>query len=206
MTNPNNTLMHNAIAGGTHFGIWYRHLETSDGPSFDPNYCPKKFPMGTFFNNSAHSCGRIGLWVFPGLIPTISGGCNDMRPSVARFVNFESYGCEKGAEWDVSSTIQFINFVIFDHLAVGIETQSIRFSEDYNTSYGATFYDENIGSAVINSVIVGNSNPNATYSLTPYGMVIAWDRGELIKNVTFVNFPDSGSHAMRLPIISSKCV
>lgn len=60
-TNPNNTYVHNSIAGCTHFGWWYRILEHPDGPSYTPNYCPRRIPLGSFFNNSAHSTGRFGM-------------------------------------------------------------------------------------------------------------------------------------------------
>jgi hypothetical protein len=30
-TNPNNTYEHNVVAGSTHFGWWYRLLQTADG-------------------------------------------------------------------------------------------------------------------------------------------------------------------------------
>ncbi len=33
-TNPNNTYEHNAVAGCTHFGWWYRILDRSDGRMF----------------------------------------------------------------------------------------------------------------------------------------------------------------------------
>ncbi len=46
VTNANNTYQHNHAAGGTHFGWWYRMHDRPDGPSYDPNYCPKKIPMG----------------------------------------------------------------------------------------------------------------------------------------------------------------
>ncbi len=42
ITNANNTYMHNTAAGCTHFGYWYRLLDRSDGPSYNPNYCKEK--------------------------------------------------------------------------------------------------------------------------------------------------------------------
>ncbi len=46
VTNANNTYQHNTAVGGSHFGWWYRMHDRPDGPSYDPNYCPKKIPMG----------------------------------------------------------------------------------------------------------------------------------------------------------------
>ena len=51
---------HNAAAGGTHFGFWYRTEAHPSGPSFTNSYCPNHAPMGEFYNNSAHSFGRYG--------------------------------------------------------------------------------------------------------------------------------------------------
>ncbi|RNA07259.1 hypothetical protein BpHYR1_049763, partial [Brachionus plicatilis] len=42
-------------------------------------------------------------------------------------------------------------------------------------------------------------------SYTPSGLVLAWDRGQLIKNVTFINFPSDWSHSMRGPEIIGTC-
>ena len=46
MVNPNNILQHNAVAGSTHFGFWYRVLQNPDGPSRTNSYCPAGAPMG----------------------------------------------------------------------------------------------------------------------------------------------------------------
>lgn len=47
----------------------YRMHEHPQGPSFDPNICPKEAPMGEFKNNSAHSLGWFGLWTFEDYFP-----------------------------------------------------------------------------------------------------------------------------------------
>lgn len=52
LTNPNNTVCHNHVAGGTHFGFWYRMHLHSDGASYDPNYCPQKQPLGKYHSKS----------------------------------------------------------------------------------------------------------------------------------------------------------
>lgn len=58
MVNPNNIVRHNAAAGGTHFGYWYRTERHPSGPSATNDYCPNNEVMGQFFNNTAHSMGR----------------------------------------------------------------------------------------------------------------------------------------------------
>lgn len=51
-TNPDNHYEHNAVAGGTHFGWWYRLLEHPEGPSATNDICPRKVPLGTCNNNT----------------------------------------------------------------------------------------------------------------------------------------------------------
>lgn len=208
VTNPNNTVIHNSVAGGTHFGFWYRLLDRPDGPSFDQNYCPKKIPLGRFFNNTIHSSGRIGLWIFPGYTPSVSGSCWDSRPSVAKFENLVSYSNEKGSEWVFSNSLQFRNFIIYDQYHVGIETKNNVYHNHFSKNIQplvATFYNENTGPAILNSIIIGNSDNLDTKS-TESGIVLAWDRGQLIKNVTFINFPSDKSHCMRGPEIHGTCL
>lgn len=197
--------MHNAVAGGTHFGFWYRLLDNSDGPSFSSSYCPKKIPMGVFFNNTVHSCGRFGLWIFPGYTPSVSGSCSDQRPSTAVFQKFTSYMCDKGAEWDQSSSIHFIEFIVYDHYTSGMTTQTNHFHEEYNTPYQSTFYNLITGPLVADSVVIGNSSLNPANN-TPTGIILPWDRGEILKNISFINFPYQNSQAMRAVEIIGRCL
>ena len=205
ITNANNTVIHNRVAGSTHFGFWYRFLDRSDGPSFNPNYCPKNMPMGEFFNNSAHSCGRFGLWVFPGYTPTVSGSCGDTRATVARFESFTGYRNDKTAEWVMANNVQFRNFVSFDDFSVGIETKTIAYNDKANTQYANSFYDEEMGPLIADSVIIGNSDQSKIDN-TPSGLVVAWDRGQLIRNVSFLNFPSKSSQAIRATEIRGRCL
>ena len=113
---------------------------------------------------------------------------------------------DKGAEWDQSNNIQFKNFLIFDHYTAGIDTKSIMFNKLLNTQYSKYFYNSINGPSILNSVIIGNSNSNATSSLTPKGLIIAWDRGQLISNVTLANFPDANSYAIGATEIAGACL
>lgn len=78
------------------------------------------------------------------------------------------------------------------------------FSQDANTPYKSTFYNSNIGTIISDSFVIGNSKDNKT-SYTPDGIEIAWDRGQLIKNVAFYNFPEKNSNALRPAIIVGRC-
>ncbi|CAF4319171.1 unnamed protein product, partial [Adineta steineri] len=116
VTNPNNIVEHNAVAGGTHFGYWYRLLETPDGPSFAmyPNFCPHRQQFGRFFNNSVHSVGRFGVWLFPEYSPTVSGSCITDNPYQAIIEGLISWKNSRGIEWVMSSTVQITNARVFD--------------------------------------------------------------------------------------------
>lgn len=97
---------------------------------------------------------------------------------------------------------------MFDQYGVGIETKNIVFNKGKSSdirSYIPAFYNESIGSAVLNSLIIGNTNSSQNFAITTTGLVVAWDRGQLIKNVTFINFPDADSHAIRGPEIIGTC-
>lgn len=160
MTSPNNIIEHNAVAGGTHFGYWYRLLRTPDGPSFAlfPNGCPYRQPIGRFYNNSVHSVGRFGVWIFPEYSPTISGSCGALNPSQAVFDTLVTWKNNRGFEWVMSSTIQVRNVLAFDNADTGIRCVTAINHQDLNVaSVRSTFYNENNGSSVINSIIIGDS-------------------------------------------------
>ena len=192
------------MASGTHFGFWYRMNDNSNGPSFSPNYCPKKIPMGIFTNNLAHTIGRFGLWVFPGFTPTISGKCSDSRPLPARFVNFTSYNCDKGAEYVMATPMQFVNFVVWDHASAGIESKQMANMQDVNTPYISILFNDTTGSTITDSVVIGDSRGTNVATLT--GVVVSWDRGLLLKNIAFYNFPNAESRAIMPTLILCRCV
>lgn len=208
-TNPNNTYIHNAVAGSTHFGFWYRLLDKPEGPSYDQNYCPKKIPFGQFFNNTFHSSGRFGIWIFPGYTPTVTGACTDNKPSVAKFYNLIAYSSDKGAEFVDSNNIQFRNFTIWDQYTAGIETRTVPFNDLPNPILNYTFYEESLCPLIADSVVIGNSKGGSQFRnyLTTddiygtAGIVVIWNRGQLVKNVSFYNFVDPIGAAIRPPTL-----
>ena len=73
VTNPDNIIRHNHAAGGTHFGFWYRMHKHPDGPSYTTSICQQKVELGEFFNNTVHSQGWYGLWIFKQYSPVVGG-------------------------------------------------------------------------------------------------------------------------------------
>ncbi|CAF1377186.1 unnamed protein product, partial [Adineta steineri] len=210
VTNPNNIVINNAAAGGTHFGYWYRMLETPDGPSFStfPDFCPFRQPFGRFYNNSVHSVGRIGVWIFPEYSPTVAGSCSNDAPYQAVFEKVTTWGNARGFEWVMSSTIQIKGAIAFDNVEAGLSCVSAINDQATNLpNLQATFYNISAGSSVINSLIVGDSGTSSS-SIVPSdgGLIVMWDRGLRVQNVTFINFPDPDTQAIRGPIIEGRCV
>lgn len=160
VTNPYNIVENNAVAGGTHFGYWYRMLETPDGPSFAmfPNYCPFRRPFGRFVNNSVHSVGRFGVWIFPEYAPTVSGSCSGDAPIQAVFDGLVTWGNSRGFEWTMSRTVQLKNAIVYDNAETGIRCVTAKNHMDLNlVNLRSTFYNVNTGSSVVDSIIIGDT-------------------------------------------------
>lgn len=146
-------------------------LEAPDGPSFSmfPNYCPHRQPFGRFFNNSVHSTGRFGVWIFPEYAPTVGGSCWADAPSQAVIEGLISWRNNRGLEWVMSSTIQVKNAIVYDNSDAGIRcVTAINDQRIDLPNLHATFYNESVGSSVINSVIIGDTGvgPNPVVAVS----------------------------------------
>ncbi|XP_043232444.1 fibrocystin-L-like [Amphibalanus amphitrite] len=178
VVNPTNIVRHNAAAGGSHFGYWYRTEAHPSGPSFTTSYCPNHAPMGEFYNNSAHSFGRYGLWVFSmdGYFP-LSGGedtCTG-QPDVARFGQFLAWRCERGAEVVLGGALRFENFTVVDNEMAGLEMVKVK------GPFG------NDGPGVLNALVVGRS-ALAGEACTESGIITPKQYIFSVDGATFVNF------------------
>uniref|UniRef100_A0A672GWY5 Polycystic kidney and hepatic disease 1 (autosomal recessive)-like 1 n=1 Tax=Salarias fasciatus TaxID=181472 RepID=A0A672GWY5_SALFA len=200
VTNPDNIIRHNAAAGGTHFGFWYRMHEHPDGPSYDPNICQKKVPLGEFFNNTVHSQGWFGLWIFQDFLPMETGGCRAKIPKPAVFRSLTTWNCEKGAEWVNVGAVQFSDFVMVNNEKAGIEAK--RILQSFVDGYG-----EDGGAAVSNSTIVGHVDELQLGSdyCTQRGVILPFDDGMSVLNTKFIHFDRSPCAAIGVTKIDGTC-
>ena len=179
VVNPNNIVRRNAAAGGTHFGFWYRMPEHPTGPSFDPSYCPRKQPLLEFSDNSAHSFGWYGLWVFRGYTPSPSGHCQDTDHAPAHFDRFFAWHNDKAVEFVEVGSMRLQDSILLDNKLSGVEFSSTVDSE----------WDEQRGAGVSGTLIVGSSNISDT--CTDAGIKTPPSNYVTVSNVTFAKFNDA---------------
>ncbi|XP_043922184.1 fibrocystin-L [Protopterus annectens] len=200
VTNPNNTIRHNAVAGGTHFGFWYRMHNNPDGPSYDPNICQKRVPLGEFYNNTVHSQGWFGIWIFEEYYPMRKGSCYSSDPEPAKFKSLTTWNSQKGAEWVNGGALQFHNFVVVNNELAGIEMK--RVVPEYVGGWGDTK-----GAVIYNAVVVGHIDELALGSnfCTNKGIVLPFNEGLTVSNVTFINFDRPSCAAVGVTSITGTC-
>ncbi|XP_054461971.1 PKHD1 like 1, tandem duplicate 1 [Anoplopoma fimbria] len=200
VTNPNNIIRHNVAAGGTHFGFWYRMHDHPDGSSYDRNICQKKVPLGEFYNNTVHSQGWFGLWIFKDYFPMKDGGCNSKIPEPAVFRSLTAWNCEKGAEWVNVGAVQLNGCIMVNNEKAGIEAKRIlpSFVSNYGEAGGAT---------MSNSTIVGHLDElglGDSYC-TRRGVIAPLDDGLSVLNTKFINFDRSSCAAIGVASIDGTC-
>nr|XP_026692211.1 fibrocystin-L-like isoform X4 [Ciona intestinalis] len=176
-TNPNNTIQHNAMAGGTHFGVWYRMRSRPDGPSYDPQYCPRHIPLGVFLNNTVHSQGWFGVWTFQVWYPKKAGSCWNNEPEPADIGSMLVWNCEKGAELVNAGAIRFHNALMVNNEKAGLEVKQIG---DKNVKWGQA--------GLYNSKIIARGLVSKSGEKTHSGVVLPYSEAFGVHNVTFINF------------------
>ena len=177
IVNPNNIVRRNAAAGGTHFGYWYRLPEFPTGPSFTGSVCPQKIPVLKFEDNTAHSFGWYGLWVFMFYYPSLSGRCNDNTPGTAQFDRFFAWRNDRGVEFNNVGAMQLRDSVLMENRLAGVEYTEVE-----------SIWDEVNGSLVINTLIIGYGNSSASDFCTESGLVAPKSYYLTVSGVTFANF------------------
>lgn len=196
VTNPNNTIRHNTAAGGTHFGFWYRMHDHPDGPSFDRSICQKLVPLGEFYNNTVHSQGWFGLWIFQEFFPKKEGKCSSTIPEPAVFRKLTSWNNEKGAEWVNVGAVQFHDFLMVNNELAGVETK--RILQEHVSGWGL-----DSGAGLVNSTLVGHVDELGlgTDYCTSHGVVLPLDDGMSVLNTKFINFDRTSCAAVGVTTI-----
>ncbi|KAI8520672.1 Fibrocystin-L [Branchiostoma belcheri] len=193
VTNPNNTHIHNVAAGGTHFGFWYRMHPHPDGPSFDSNIFPDHVPLGEFYNNTVHSQGWFGIWIFEDYFPTTDGTpAGDPLP--ADFRGLTAWNNEKGAEWVHCGAIRFSDSIIFNNEKAGFEAKFLL-----NVAWGDAMYR--------NSWIVGRADELASSNTycTKKGIILPYGHRLTVSGLKFVNFDQPSCVAIAITTIDGTC-
>jgi plastocyanin len=182
IVNPRNYVRRNAAAGGTHFGFWYRLENHPTGPSATTSVCPRKIPLLEFTNNTAHSFGWYGIWVFPHYYPTAEGTCSGSTPKKAEFTNFLSWRNTRGVEFTEVGSLQLKDSIMVDNELAGVEVIGLS-----NTCWGEE-------GPLIDNVIIAGHTPSMDEEVP--GEVYCTDAGIklpstdylTVSNITFVNF------------------
>ena len=177
VVNANNIVRRNAAAGGTHFGFWYRLPKNPTGPSFTRSMCPQKQRVLEFADNTAHSFGWYGLWVFRHYFPSPSGQCGDKEHAPAHFVRFLSWRNERGVEFGETGSVQLIDSVIMDNELAGVEIVELD-----------SVWGKRKGPLISFTLIVGHSAISSDWFCTKAGIKTPKSYYLTVSNVTFVNF------------------
>ncbi|XP_067950538.1 fibrocystin-L-like [Watersipora subatra] len=198
-TNPDNHYEHNAVAGGTHFGFWYRLLEHPEGMSATTSVCPRRVPLGTSYNNSVHSNGWFGLWTFQDYYPMVGGGCDSTDPEPAVFEKFIVWNCEKGLEFVNGGSLQFVDCLLANNKLTALEGKK-------NMLLGVEAPYTDRGPMIRDSVIAAYA-PNYPHSSggKRIGIVLPWSAGFSVKNVKFINFDESNAAVFGMTDIQGTC-
>lgn len=202
VTNPDNTYVNNHAAGGTHFGWWYRMHEHPDGPSFDPNICPRRVPLRKFQNNYAHSFGWFGIWMFQDYYPVNGGACSgDTGPAPAVFEDFTSWNNEKGVEFVNFGSLQIIRGRFVQNALAGFEGKLL---------VNAPRLDPLTSPVINDTLIVGQSSLAEVQNdlgVGKAGVIFPFGESIQVHNTKFTNFVNTGdgSVAIKWTSIDGTC-
>uniref|UniRef100_UPI00193AC945 fibrocystin-L-like n=1 Tax=Styela clava TaxID=7725 RepID=UPI00193AC945 len=126
ITNADNIVEDNAAAGGTHFGYWFRMHKHPSGPSHTTSICPRKVALGSFSNNTAHSQGWFGVWIFQEFTPKSGSCCWCDQNEIAVLTGLEVWNCEKGAEFVQTGSVKISDSKFYNNDKAGVEVKMMK--------------------------------------------------------------------------------
>ncbi|KAK3107766.1 hypothetical protein FSP39_021797 [Pinctada imbricata] len=194
LTIPTSTTLRQA---GTHFGFWYRMHTHPDGPSFTTSVCGRHVELGKFYNNTVHSQGWFGLWIFETYTPRLGSGCGSTTTTPAVFDNIFVWNCEKGVEFVNSGTLQLVNSYLVNNKLAGFEVKLKVEGPDYT--------DDTL--LMKNTMVVGHATSltRTEQGCTRGAVVIPYGSGFVVADSTFVNFDESNCAAFAWTRITGTC-
>lgn len=176
VVNPNNIVRRNAAAGGTHFGFWYRLPLNPEGPSFTASVLPRGLPLGEFADNSAHSFGWYGLWIFRRYHPSV----------VAHYDRFLAWRNDKGVEFEQVGLVQLRDSIMMDNTLAGVEITDVDADWSGENDDGPLVKDSLIVGYSDVSIETGAATCSSSGVKTPHSYYLT------VANVTFANFDRPG--------------
>lgn len=191
VTNPDNTIQHNRAVGGTHFGFWYRMHVHPDGPSFDNSICPQHVPVRVFRNNTAHSNGWFGLWIFTTIKTRKGGQCGSSTPAMSLFESLTAWNNEKGAEIVNGGALECRDFVLVNNKLAGYE--------------GKLLIE---GDQLFKDLLIVGHAPSLTrkeQGCTRAGFILPYGNGLTLDGIRFVNFDESNCFGIDFARIDGTC-
>ena len=186
ITNPDNIVSHNAAAGGTTFGYWVRLSKHPGGPSFNSTICPRNVIVREFRNNTAHSHGRYGLWIFPTYTPKLHGTCDSTVPAVSLFSDFLSWHNMRGAESAETGAVHWRNFNLISNELAGME---VTVPSIWHT-------EEEDGGLVYDSFVAARIPGIEDNFCCVAGVKTGHNLGSTFRNITFAYFDKASCSAI----------
>ena len=184
VTNPNNIINYNRVAGCSAFGIWYRMHHHPEAGSYTTEICQQHEPFGECHGNVIHSVGKIALWFFETYAPYEGAGrhgsCKTDVIKQGLVDGVQTYRAFKGIEfWDtgamqvkdaVIAECEFSSFEVKRILEVSLDEDKAVFVN------GATIAFE-------------TSKTQSTHRNYPtVGMIQAAQSGLLVANTDFIGW------------------
>lgn len=108
----------------------------------------------------------------------------------------------------MSNVIQVRDSIVFDNMDMGIAyLTAIQHREINLPNLRKTFYDINRGASIVNCTIIGDSMIDDR-RFVPWrgGLIVVWDRGLRVRNVSFYNFVSSQTQSIHGPVKSGRCL
>jgi len=190
VTNPDNYVIGNHVAGSDAYGIWFDFQPHPTGPSATTLICPFGTPLGEFRDNVGHSVEKYGFRLFRGHVP-LTYPCNsalnntadnpwaDNPPVTAYYRNFLGYKCRRdGAIAEKIGDVRWVNFTVADNILAGIEMTYTMDTPPFTIPF------------LSDSLIIGKSgNYEAGVDLAgSIGLIGPQTDGFLAQNIAFYNF------------------